>query len=470
MDKIALGAKIELAKRYFFDYCHLIMPSFYKSDRDYLVSVCGELQSFLNDNEHDVLVLNMPPRHGKSLTLGRFVEWVLGNDHSKKIMTGSYNETLSTVFSKNVRNTIQEIKADKDMIVYADIFDAKIKYGDGAMNLWSLEDGYNNYLATSPTGTATGFGADIIIIDDVIKNADEANNAAVLDKHWEWFVNTMLSRLESNGKIIINMTRWHSNDLAGRALKELPPSGYKVKHINFQAYDEKNDRMLCEDVLSFEDYQRKVKTMGADIASANYQQEPIDIKGRLYGEFKTYGNRSNYKKIWHYCDTADTGKDYLCSIVWGETLDGYQDVLDVIYTQQPMEYTESAVANQLINFKVNTSRIERNNGGRSFARSVREKVKGKCAAAISDFFQSANKEARIYSNSHWVEQYVRMPSDWRTRFPDYYKAMTTYQREGKNKHDDAPDATTGIAETMSMNTTEKIDVMKTIDTFKKLGL
>lgn len=470
MDKIALGAKIELAKRYFFDYCHLIMPSFYKSDRDYLVSVCGEFQSFLNDNEHDVLVLNMPPRHGKSLTLGRFVEWVLGNDHSKKIMTGSYNETLSTVFSKNVRNTIQEIKADKDMIVYADIFDAKIKYGDGAMNLWSLEDGYNNYLATSPTGTATGFGADIIIIDDVIKNADEANNAAVLDKHWEWFVNTMLSRLESNGKIIINMTRWHSNDLAGRALKELPLSGYKVKHINFQAYDEKNDRMLCEDVLSYEDYQRKVKTMGADIASANYQQEPIDIKGRLYGEFKTYGNRSNYKKIWHYCDTADTGKDYLCSIVWGETLDGYQDVLDVIYTQQPMEYTESAVANQLINFKVNTSRIERNNGGRSFARSVREKVKGKCAAAISDFFQSANKEARIYSNSHWVEQYVRMPSDWRTRFPDYYKAMTTYQREGKNKHDDAPDATTGIAETMSVNTTEKIDVMKTIDTFKKLGL
>lgn len=470
MDKIALGAKIELAKRYFFDYCHLIMPAFYKADREYLISVCGEFQSFLDDNEHDVLVLNMPPRHGKSLTLGRFVEWVLGNDHSKKIMTGSYNETLSTVFSKNVRNTIQEIKADKDMIVYADIFDAKIKYGDGAMNLWSLEDGYNNYLATSPTGTATGFGADIIIIDDVIKNADEANNAAVLDKHWEWFVNTMLSRLESNGKIIINMTRWHSNDLAGRALKELPLSGYKVKHINFQAYDEKNDRMLCEDVLSYEDYQRKVKTMGADIASANYQQEPIDIKGRLYGEFKTYSNRSSYKKIWHYCDTADTGKDYLCSIVWGETLEGYQDVLDVIYTQQPMEYTESAVANQLINFKVNTSRIERNNGGRSFARSVREEVKGKCAAAISDFFQSANKEARIYSNSHWVEQYVRMPSDWRTRFPDYYKAMTTYQREGKNKHDDAPDATTGIAETMSTNTTEKVDVMKTIDTFRKLGL
>ena len=192
MDKIVLGAKIELSKRFFFDYCNLIMPSFYKRDRAYLVTMCEEFQSFLNDDEYDVLVLNLPPRHGKSLTLGKFVEWVLGNDHTKKIMTGSYNEILSTVFSKNVRNTIQQNKADVDKIVYSDIFDSKIKDGDAAKNLWSLSDGYNNYLATSPTGTATGFGADIIIIDDVIKNAEEANNATVLEKLWDWFFNTML--------------------------------------------------------------------------------------------------------------------------------------------------------------------------------------------------------------------------------------------------------------------------------------
>ena len=452
MDKIAIGAKIELSKRFFFDYCNLMMPKFYKRDRKYLLEVCNEFQSFLNDDEHDVLVLNMPPRHGKSLTLGKFVEWVLGNDHTKKIMTGSYNETLSTVFAKNVRDTIQENKADITRVVYSDVFDAKIKYGDAKMNLWSLEDGYNNYLATSPTGTATGFGADIIIIDDVIKNAEEANNAMVLDKHWDWFVNTMLSRLESGGKIIINMTRWHSEDLAGRALRELPKTGYRVKHINFRAHDEKTDTMLCEEVLSLMDYKRKVLTMGSDIASANYQQKPIDIKGRLYGELKTYNNRSEYRKIWHYCDTADTGKDYLCSIVWGETNDGYMDVLDVIYTQKPMEYTETAVADQLVNNKVNSSRIERNNGGRSFARSVRDKIQGKVSCSIDDFYQSTNKESRIYSNSHWIEQYVRFPHDWRTRFPEYYQAMTTYQKTGKNKHDDAPDATTGIAETMATGT------------------
>ena len=89
-------------------------------------------------------------------------------------MTGSYNETLSTTFSKNVRNDIQEAKADIYKPVYSDVFPGvKIKRGDGSMNLWSLEGGYNNYLATSPTGTATGFGASILVIDDLIKNAEE---------------------------------------------------------------------------------------------------------------------------------------------------------------------------------------------------------------------------------------------------------------------------------------------------------
>jgi hypothetical protein len=77
-------------------------------------------------------------------------------------MTGSYNETLSTTFSKAVRDSIGTIKADLERIIYGDVFPGvRIKKGDGAMNLWSLEGGYNNYLATSPTGTATGFGASL---------------------------------------------------------------------------------------------------------------------------------------------------------------------------------------------------------------------------------------------------------------------------------------------------------------------
>ena len=367
-------------------------------------------------------------------------------------MTGSYNETLSTVFSKNVRNSIQQVKADDNKIVYSDIFDAKIKFGDGAMNLWSLEGGYNNYLATSPTGTATGFGADIIIIDDLIKSAEEANNANVLEKHWEWFTNTMLSRLETGGKIIINMTRWHSEDLAGKALRELPKTGYKVKHINLKAYDEKKDTMLCEGVLTKEEYFRKVKTMGEDIASANYQQQPIDLKGRLYQNLQTYTNNSDYIKIWNYTDTADRGADYLCSICFGETAEHQAEILDVVYTKDDMSKTEPSTADMIARNGVNEAIIEGNNGGVGFKRSVERisrSIKRNNLTVFKDFHQSANKDSRILSNATWIEQNVFFPEDWRIRWPDFYEAINKYQKEGKNKHDDAPDALTGISEVIN---------------------
>ncbi|PQC70826.1 terminase [Enterococcus faecalis] len=460
MDKIVLGAKLELSRRYFWDYCKLMASDFYKQDREYLKELCDDLQEFIYDSDNDVLVINEPPRHGKSRTAGKFVEWLLGNDTRKKIMTGSYNETLSTTFSKGVRNAIQEIKADEGRIVFSDVFPGvEIKSGDGAMNLWSLNGGYNNYLATSPTGTATGFGADIIIIDDLIKNAEEANNAMVLEKHWDWFTNTMLSRLETGGKIIIIMTRWHSNDLAGKALKELPQSGYKVKHISMKAYNEETDTMLCESVLSKEEYFRKKKTMGADIASANYQQEPIDLKGCLYQKFLTYDTLpENIIKIWNYTDTADKGADYFASPVFAETADHRAYLLDVLYTKEPMEVTENAHANMIIRNKVNHVRIEGNNGGRGFRRNSERLVKerGYYTAYYEDFHQSANKYSRILSNSAWIENNVYYPSDWATRWPEFYFAMTTYQREGKNAHDDAPDAVTGIAETLQIQNPQNL--------------
>ncbi|MBZ9690877.1 phage terminase large subunit [Clostridium sp. M14] len=451
-----LGAKIELARREFFFYCNLKAPNFYKKNRKYLVELCNDLQDFY-ESDDEVLVINEPPRHGKSRTAGLFVEWVLGNNPNEKIMTGSYNETLSTMFSKNVRNSIQEEKADQYKPVYSDVFPTvKIKRGDGAMNLWSLEGGYNNYLATSPTGTATGFGCSLMIIDDLIKNSLEANNADVKEKHWEWFTNTMLSRLEEGGKIIIIMTRWASDDLAGKALEHYKEQGAKIKHISMKALQD-DGRMLCDEVLSRKSYEAKKKAMGADIASANYQQEPIDLKGRLYNSLKTYidiprdekGN-SVFTGINAYCDTADDGSDWLCNIIYG-TYNKEAYILDIVYTQEPMEITEDKVAKSLYINGVNKSLIESNNGGKGFARAVERILKEKYKSnktRVKWFHQSQNKIARILSNATWVMDHIYYPKNWRERWPEYYDAMIKYQREGKNKHDDAPDATTGVAENM----------------------
>ena len=445
-------AKLELARREFFFYCYLKSPDFYKYERQFLVDLCNDLQNFLTSDD-EVLILNLPPRHGKSRTVGNLVEWLLGRDINAKIMTGSYNETLSTTFSKNVRNTIQEVKADKDKIVFSDIFpEVVIKQGDGAMNLWSLEGGYNNYLATAPGGTATGFGCSLMIIDDLIKNAEEAYNANVLDKHWEWYSQTMLSRLEEGGKIIIIMTRWVTGDLAGRAIEHYKAEGKKIKHIKMKAVQDDKGTMLCDEILSYKSYLSKAKAMGPEIASANYQQEPIDIKGRLYNEFKTYVDLPKEKivKISAYCDTADTGDDFLCNIIYADCKDSAY-ILDVIYTKEAMEITEPLVAEAYKKFNVNVADIESNNGGRAFARNIERitRDKGNYKTVIKWFHQSGNKIARILSNSAWVNNNIYMPVDWKNKWSEFAKDIISYQKEGKNKHDDGPDALTGIAEKMA---------------------
>lgn len=444
-------ARLELARRDFFYFCNLMAGDFYKKDRQYLVDLCKELQQFYEDKQAKVLIMNMPPRHGKSRSAQMLVKWILGTHPHEKIMTGSYNTTLSTTFAKNVRNDIQMVKADKDVIVYSDIFpNTRIKRGDGSMDMWSLEGGYNSYLATSPSGTATGFGASLLILDDIIKNAEEAYNENVKAKHWDWFTNTMLSRLEEGGKIIIIMTRWASDDLAGRAMEHF---GDRAKVITMKALQD-DGTMLCDEVLSCESYRDKVSAMGEDIASANYQQIPIDLKGCLYSGFKTYDTLPPFEMIKSYTDTADQGADYLCSITYG-VYKNEAYILDVIYTKESMEITEPQVARTIYEYNVAIADIESNNGGRGFVRSVRrilEEVYNSNRTKIVAFHQSKNKESRILSQATWVMDHIYMPIDWQERWKDFAKAILRFQREGKNEHDDAPDALTGVAEKINAPT------------------
>lgn len=454
---IKLEAKKELARRDFWYYCKLLgKKDFYNDKKEYLKDLSNQLQSFIDSNKK-ILVINMPPRFGKSYTATLFVQWLLGRNNKLKIMTGSYNETLSSTFAKQVRDMIAT-EQTQGVTVYRDIFpDTKIKYGEASMNKWALEGSQvANYLATSPTGTATGFGADLIVIDDLIKNSEEAYNSNVLEKHIDWFTNTMLSRTEKGFKLIIIMTRWASNDLAGFILSNYDD----VVHINYKAIND-DGTPLDEGTLSLEDFEFKTKNMAKEIVYANYQQDPIDIKGRLYSEFKTYVDLPKEKivKISAYCDTADTGDDFLCNIIYADCKDSAY-ILDVIYTKEAMEITEPLVAEAYKKFNVNVADIESNNGGRAFARNIERitRDKGNYKTVVKWFHQSGNKIARILSNSAWVNNNIYMPIDWKNKWSEFAKDIISYQKEGKNKHDDGPDALTGVAEKI-INRNE----MRTID-------
>ena len=450
-ERIKLGAKKELARREFWQYCKFTSPDFYKEDRLFLKDMAEKLQWFIEEAEEQIAVINLPPRHGKSRTATKFVQWLFGKfGVGIKVMTGSYNETLSGTFAKQVRDCIAE-KPTLGVTVYNDIFpDTKIKYGEASASKWALEGSEQaNYLATSPTGTATGFGCSIMIIDDLIKNAEEAYNANRLQQLITWFTDTMMSRTENGFKIIIIMTRWCNDDLAGYVLANYD----NVIHINYKAVQE-DGTMLCEEILSKKDFELKTKNMNKDIVLANYQQEPIDVKGRLYTKFKTYtdipkdaSGKPLFKYILNYTDTADEGSDFLCSICYGMYEDAYY-ILDVLYTKEPMEVTEPAVAQMLTANNVGCALIESNNGGKGFARNVQRECKerGNNHTTIKWFHQSNNKIARILSNSTSVMNNVYFPVNWKDRFPEFSTDILKYQKEGKNAHDDGPDALTGVYE------------------------
>lgn len=448
--QVQLEARKELARRYLYDYCQLKYPKHYTDDRPFLKEMADQVQAFSEQNVKRFLIVNVPPRHYKSFTAGNFVEWRFGNDPTRRVMTGSYNEELSSTFATKVRDTIEE-EPSEGVLVYRDIFpNTKVKYGQAAMKKWALEGSNQaSYLATSPTGTATGFGANDIVIDDIIKNDTEAYNEAVLDKHWSWLTNTMLSRTEGEDwKVYVFMTRWALGDLAGRIIDAF---GDLVEIITFKAVQE-DGSMLEPSILSRVDYDLKTQEMNPDIVEANYNQKPIDVKGRLYGEFAEWQAlpEGQHKKF-NFTDTADTGADYLASVNY-IVHDGLVYVTDIVFTDEAMETTEPLVARLLDEDGVDVAEFESNNGGRGFARNVETKLKerGNNRVVVKWKAQSANKEARILASSAWVERHVLMPLNWKSRYKDFYKNVMNYQRKGKNAHDDGPDVLAAIYERVAI--------------------
>lgn len=453
--------RYQKARDSFWEYCKLRNPKFFKDSRKYLHDLADKLQALYErklinpttGEPYAKFMMNLPPRHGKSYILTLYCQWLLGKSNENRVISVSYNETLASRFARNVRDDIDATKIDPRLTVFSDIFPAtRIKQGDASFQFWSLEGQFFNYLATGFGGTMTGVGCSIGIIDDPIKNDKEAFNDRLLEEQWSWYCDTFLSRVEEGGLQIVNMTRWSTKDICGR-LQEQDKDEWYVYCC--PAYNEETMEMLCEELLSRKTYLKKRSLTSDAIADANYQQKPIDIKGLLYTSFETYKDLPRkadgtpaFERIISYTDTADTGADYLLSIVGGQ-LEGRGYVLDVVYTDAPMESTEPLVAAQFHDYRVRYAKIESNNGGRGFARNVERLLwenHHDRTVEVDWFHQSENKQARILAGSSYVMRNIIMPEDWDIRWPDYYKAMKSYQRSGRNAHDDAPDGTTGLGE------------------------
>jgi predicted phage terminase large subunit-like protein len=471
-EEIIRQKNIELSRKNFRHYCNLINPEFYKQNRKYQDILCNTMQNFYEkklinietNKAYSILIINLPPGFGKSYTTALFNTWCYGKNIKHKVISVSYNQSLSIQSSKAVRELIQveSLKGDEELYVFSDIFPkCEIKYGDGAMERWSLKGKniYNSYLATSLDGTLTGMRCNMGIIDDPIKNANEAYNENIKSNHFNFYKNTFSSRILDGGQQIIIQTRWATDDLAGKLLSEFKEKCYELKMCAVV-----DNKSLCEDLYSSRDLQDKQKTLDKNIWLANYMQQPIDLKGVLYNKFKTYGDvhTDMFERIIAYVDTADTGNDYLCMWIVG-VVGTYGYVLDTLYTDKSMEFTESETARLLHMHSVRECIVESNNGGRGFARNVESILKNKLKnkiCIVTWFHQNKNKNSRILVNATNVNEQIVLPESFEKRFPKLYKDLTSYQRKGKNKHDDAPDSLTGVVELINgeIKTKNKIKV------------
>lgn len=454
LERLVREDDIQSARESFWSFCQIISPDFYKPEREYLKYLCDTLQGIYqrtikrpDGKPYDRLRVELPPRHGKSRTMTNFSAWILGVNNTEKIITASYNDDLAQDFSRHTRDIIMEEKNLAEQITYSDIFTAKVKQGDASFKKWALEGQFFNYKGTGIGGSITGRGGSILIIDDPVKDAETAYNEAALEKIWLWYTGTFLSRAEEGSIQILCMTPWSKKDI-GAKLEEAEPGEWLV--LSMPACT--NGKMLCPEILSRESYESKKRIADENIFSANYDLVRIDVKGRLYSGFNTYqkipdGTQANVC----YVDTADEGKDYLCAIAARKKGIALY-VTGVYYTQDAQETTEPETVQMLADNGTTEAMIESNNGGRAFARNVQRIAESRSfRCAIKWFHQSANKQARILTNAAIVQQYVYFPEGWAAMWPEFYNALMTYQREGKNKHDDAPDCLTGLVETYGDN-------------------
>lgn len=234
------------------------------------------------------LVISFPPRHGKSeLANKRFIPWCMGRDPYRSVALGTYNSSFAEDWGQKIRGIMQSPE-------YQQIF-PNTEFQKGAQSVKKLittEGGEMHFVGRG--GGITGRGADILIIDDPIKDAEEADSPTVRDKTWTWFTDTFGSRLMSDmGAIIIIMTRWHEDDLVGRLTDPRNPhynaeyaSYWKKFEIRALAEDDdilgrKKDEALWEEKFGAE-YLKRLRQQNPKSFASLYQQRPAPEEGTYF--------------------------------------------------------------------------------------------------------------------------------------------------------------------------------------------
>lgn len=451
--------EMELARQSFYDFCVYMDPVFFTPGKPHLKEIADLFQQ-VHEGKIKKLAVSLPPRAGKSYITSMFCAWLLGKDPKGSIMRNSYAAKLAEKFSKDIRDGI--IVSPKYLEVFPHV---RLNKKSSAIDSWSLEGNTQpSYFCAGVGGAITGFGCKTVaILDDPIKNIEEALSENVIDSVWNWYTSTHLSRLENSCPEIHIATRWSKKDPIGRLTDEYSEAYTPdMIVIVISALDE-NGETFCEEIKTTKEYYAIRKVTDEFIWEAEFMQHPVESKGVLFPveQLKRFSlDEIKTKKpdgIIGFTDTADKGSDFLCSPV-GKRFGEYTYITDVVFSQDGVEITEPQVAQMIIDAKVDVMEIESNNGGYGYIRNVKALLQGKSYCSVIPRKTTQNKETRIIMSAGYIKEYFYFRSDYEpgSDYDKFMRALTSYIKLGKNKHDDAPDATTGLAEYMKYRVFEKL--------------
>jgi predicted phage terminase large subunit-like protein len=226
------------------------------------------------------LLVTMPPRHGKSELVSRFLPaWWLGTRPDDRVILASYESDFAATWGRKVRDLLDESGSE--------LFGVSVRRDSAAASRFDLDGRAGGMTTAGVGGAITGKGANLLVIDDPVKSAEDSQSEALSRRVWDWYRSVARTRLEPGGVVVLVMTRWSEDDLAGRLLAE--SDGEKWEVLNLPALAEEDDPLgrkpgeaLWPERFSMDDLEATRSALGSYLWSALYQGRPAPLDGNVF--------------------------------------------------------------------------------------------------------------------------------------------------------------------------------------------
>lgn len=480
LDSMLFKSLLFGAPHFFEDYLNAVEygkpydKRFYAPRQHYLHRYTQAYQEVLEGKLH-FLSVSMPKRAGKSQMGINFVNMLSGRkpNHST-LMEGTGDDLVQSFY----KGCLEYLDAESEYHFY-DIFpNAKLvqTYADRKTFNLDKKSRFPTVMCRSIDARQVGLSeaTNLLYLDDCVEGREEAKNRQRLDDKWEVISGDIIGRAIEGTPIVICGTRYSLYDPIGRLQETARKSGWKWKAIETPALDPVTDETNFEymrdgkPVFTTAFFREQREILCAEQWESEFQQQPFEAKGLLFNK-----DELNYffelpvgrepDTIFAACDTADKGADFTSMpivAIYGQ--EAY--LIDVVFDDAPPSVTKPECAKALRDNHVASAVFESNNAGSYFARDVEQLLKGMgYTCSIRTKRTISNKETRIeFASDNIIKKfYFRHPSTYKagSQYDQFFKQLTTYVRQGKVPHDDAPDSLAMLENEIRMHIGSQIEVV-----------